>query len=252
MKGKALRRALETIDAPRIDNDIPLITDSTELITPQLARDMLTRNKHNREVNWDNVENYAMMMRKGEWKLHAQGIVLDGDGNILTGQQRLWAVIYADASIYMRVSRGNPPDTAFVIDRGRPQSARDLATRVTERKHSPVESSIVKCACILRNIVNPSQDDISAVIIEKDQILSRLMEKSAGTKKTKAFLMILGAITELSNNETEAIALVNNAPILTELLEHELLPFTAERCWGRGISFGMAMGKAKDVVLRTS
>ena len=90
IKGKALRKALETKEAYRLTEDIPLIIDTTEWITPETAQEMLKRNKHNRPVNWNKVEEYADIMAGGQWQLHAQGIILDCDGNILTGQKRLW------------------------------------------------------------------------------------------------------------------------------------------------------------------
>ena len=39
---KAMRRAAMTKDAIRISGDVPLITDTTELITPELAQEMLS------------------------------------------------------------------------------------------------------------------------------------------------------------------------------------------------------------------
>src|SRR5678815_3587241 len=104
MKGnKAMRRALQTSDAIRVNSDVPLIVDTTELITPEVAQEMLNHNKGNRPVNWNQVEQYAAMMKAGEFKLTAQGIVLDKTGNLLTGQTRLWAVVLSNCSVYMRV-----------------------------------------------------------------------------------------------------------------------------------------------------
>ena len=162
MKGKALKRALE-VDPIRAGGDIPLITDKTELITPTVAQEMLRANKDNRPINWKKVEEYSDAMVRGEWKLHAQGIVLDEGGNILTGQKRLWAVIYADVSVYMRVSRGNPKDTAKLLDRGDPQSARDLASRGTGRWHSPTESSIARACAALTGNMRPSKTQLADI-----------------------------------------------------------------------------------------
>jgi hypothetical protein len=245
---KAMKRAMTTSDALRINADVPLITDTTELITPEDAQEMLNRNQHNRPVNWNKVEEFAEIMRRGEWQFHPQGIILDPTGNIITGQTRLWAVVYAECSVYMRVSRGCPAEHASVIDRGRPQSARDLSTRKTERKHSPVEASMARCVAVLRGNNKPDTDCIAAVLVEKDAVLRRILKETAGGKKDKAMLMILGAIAETVTSEEEAAHRVMNARLLADKLESELLPYSAASCWGRGVSFGMALRKALVMV----
>ena len=55
---KALRRAEKTKDSIRIGGDVPLSVDTTELITPIVAQEMLKCNKANRPVNWNKVEEY--------------------------------------------------------------------------------------------------------------------------------------------------------------------------------------------------
>lgn len=247
---KALRRALETTDVIRVNADIPAIIDTTELLSPDDAKEMLKRNKNNRPVNWNKVEEFAGIMRAGEWKLHPQGIILDPQGNVLTGQTRLWAIVHASVAVYMRVSRGSPPDTAFVIDRGRPQSARDLSTRQTERKHSPTEASVARCVCVLRGSPKPTVDEIAYVLVEKSAILAGMLKQCAGAKKEKAMLMILGAIAETCIREDTASSLAKRSKVLSDHLEQALLPYSVQSCWGRGVSFGMAMGKAKEIVQR--
>ena len=248
MKGKALRRALATAYAVRINTNLPAIVDSTMLISPEDAKEMLEKNKNNRPINWRRVEEYADIMRSGDWKLHPQGIILDGEGNILTGQTRLWAVIYAGVAVYMRVSRGSPPETAFVIDRGRPQSARDLSTRRTARKHSPVEASIARCLCVLRGDTRPSVDQIALVLSESDAMLKEIMRETAGTKKDKAMLMVLGAIVATAKNLDAMRSLTAKARVFADRLELALTPYSSSSCWGKGVSFGMALEKAREIV----
>ena len=71
LKGKALRRALKSTDVVRINTDLPAIVDTTELISPAQAQEMLTQNQNNRPVNWHRVEQYAEIMKQGKWQLHA-------------------------------------------------------------------------------------------------------------------------------------------------------------------------------------
>ena len=248
MKGKALRRAIQTTDVVRINSSLPLITDTTEIITPQLAEEMLKKNRSNRPVNWKKVEEYATIMQEGQWELHAQGIILDPGGNIITGQTRLWAVIYSGVQVPMRISRGNPAKVAKLIDRGRPQSARDLASRDTEKKHSPIESTIARVICALNGNVKPSVDELGEKIAENSGLATVVLEETRGTKKTRAVAMILGVICFLSRGTEPAKALARKTPLFAEQLEAVLLPHTAEKCWGKGAAFGLAVNHARQIV----
>lgn len=245
---KALRRASETSDAVRINADVPLIVDKTELITADYAQEILNHNKNNRPVNWKQVEEYAAMMKSGEFKLTAQGIVIDKNGNLLTGQTRLWAVILSGCSVYMRVSRGNSPETGRLLDRGRQQSARDLASRDTEKKHAPTEASIARGVCALNGNMKPTKDELATVIAFNSERAKILLKDTAGMKKTRSLLMILSVISVVAHDSIEARQLVIRAGEFSELLDIKLLPHSAANCWGRGAAFGLALEHARQVV----
>jgi hypothetical protein len=248
LMGKALRRALATADAVRITGDVPLIVDTTELVTPDKAQDMLHRNKHNRPINWKTVEEYAVKMAKNEWPLHAQGIILDGDGNILTGQKRLWAVVYSGVSVHMRISRGTPASAARLLDRGAPQTARDLATRNTERKHSPLEASLARGLLVLQGTLQPSRDQLADMIVANADRSTLVLAETKGTKKSKAVLMILAALCAPAVLPKHIHILAGQTEILADRLEASLQPQGAARCWGRGAAFGLAMENARKII----
>jgi hypothetical protein len=245
---KALRRAEKTKDSIRIGGDVPLIVDTTELITPIVAQEMLKCNKANRPVNWNKVEEYSTIMKAGLWELHAQGVVFDADGHLLTGQKRLWAVVYSATPVYMRVSRGNPPSASRLLDRGTPQSARDLASRTTERKHSPVEASIARGVCVLDGTVRPSVDRLAEVISDQSGMVSELLAQIKGTKKTRSVVMILSAICREASSLEQARLTVRHLDGLCEALDRSLLPSTAKECWGRGAAFTLAMERARACI----
>jgi hypothetical protein len=245
---KAMRRAVETKDVYRIGTDVPLLTDETVFVEPLQAKDMLTRNNHNRPVNWRKAEEYSRIIKAGHWKLHSQGIILDEKGEIITGQTRLWAVVLADQGAWLRISRGNRQDVAHLIDRGRPQTARDLATRKTQQKHSPVEASIARAICVLDGVLRPTPDEIAATIVVYTDKLRLLILKTAGTKKTKAVQMILGAICIQAKDTEELVRMAINTAVFAEELDHKLLPQSASSCWNKGAAFSLAMEKARAVV----
>jgi len=245
---KSLRRAL-AVDPNRVNAGVPLIVDTTDLVTPQSAQEMLKRNTSNRPVNWNKVEEYSDIMLNGGWKLHGQGIMLDANGNPLNGQNRLWAVVYSGVSVYMRISRGNPPDTARVIDRGVPQSARDLATRETTVKHSPLEVAVARGVCMLRGIPKPSKDTLADTIVRLAPMAQPLLRDLAGTKKTRAVLMIVAAICTQDWPAADARRRLRDVDDLAWQLDRALLPQTAAQCWGRGAAFGLAMEHARRIIM---
>lgn len=239
---------METKDAIRINGDVPLIVDATELITPEIARNMLKQNTLNRPINWKKVEEYAESMRSGKWKLHSQGIIFDDQGRLQTGQKRLWAIVYSGVDVLMRVSRGCPSDTVRLIDRGTAQTDRDMASRETRRKHSQIESSIVRAYLVL-NGNPPTKDNIADIMIEKAKELEMIMKETKGTKKTRAILMILGAICNLGLNNSDLLSnFIKNLEHLSDKLETRLRPSNANTCWGRGVAFTLAMEQAKTIV----
>lgn len=248
MKGKSLKRALKTSDAYRVGTNLPKITSKTELITPELAYEMLLKNEDNRPINWRKVEEFAETMRRGKWELHGQGIVVDVKGNLLTGQKRLWAVIYAGINVYMTVSYGNPQSAARLLDRGVPQSATDLASRGTGRKHKPMESSIARAMLALDGLLQPSKDALANEIEENAKHSTWAISATTGTRKTKSVLMILAAICRESKTETKIRRLCQDIDKLSEELSVVILPQTIKQCWGRGAAFSLAMGHARDIV----
>jgi hypothetical protein len=206
---------------------------------------MLQHNKLNRPINWRRVEEYADVMAHGKWKLHAQGIILDVDGNVLTGQKRLWAVIYSGVSVHMRVSRGNPADTAALIDRGTPQTARDLASRQSGRKHSPIEAAIARAALALAGNSRPSTDDLAAAIKAQESVVGMLLAETTKIKKTRSVVMILAALATMG--PLVARQRVPMVPPMSDTLDQALGLYSADKVWGKGSAFGLAMEQARRI-----
>ena len=246
MKGKALRRAIVSADALRINTSVPLIVDTTELVTPDTAKAWLQHNQSNRPVNWHRVDAYAGLMVAGKWRLHGQGIMFDTANHLLTGQNRLWAVIKAGVNVYLRVSRGNPIETAPLIDRGVPQSARDLAARETGRFHAPTEASIARALLVLDGQLRPTVDELAAIVTRYAPPLAIVLAGTRGTRKTREVLMIAAALIHRYGAEVQAT--LTTLPILVDKLRMALLPRTATECWGHGAAFSLAMEQARRLV----
>ena len=98
-----------------------------ETITPEKAKSYLAHNKHNRNVSQSLVGRMATAIRQKQWVVTHQGIAFDADGNLIDGQHRLNAIILANKSVEMLVTRGIPPvyqngvliKTMDVVDTGK-------------------------------------------------------------------------------------------------------------------------------------
>jgi hypothetical protein len=235
----------------RLTGDVPLLVDTTEWITSATAHEYLKRNVGNRPVNWKSVEAYAEAMTAGQWTLHGQGIMFDTNGHLISGQNRLWGLIYSGLEgLHMRVSRGNPVEAASVIDRGRPQSARDLATRASGRRHAPIEASIARAFSALMGNLRPTADVIGEVIEVNSDVVANMLGELKGMKKTRAMIMVMGAICAIAPNAECARDLSLQIQVLAANVEAALLPQTSDQCWGKGPAFGLAMKTTEALVRR--
>ncbi|KAF7277615.1 hypothetical protein GWI33_002970, partial [Rhynchophorus ferrugineus] len=105
---KAVERIQRICDDDRfnVNKTKPQIAAQVETITPDLARQYLAFNTHNRNVRSYRVKGYAADMRDGRWTLNGEAIKFSADGTLLDGQHRLQAVIEADVAVQMLVVRG--------------------------------------------------------------------------------------------------------------------------------------------------
>jgi hypothetical protein len=99
----------------RIRADVRPVT-TYDAITPATAKEMLTRNVSNRRIRKPAVRQMAAEMAAGRWLTTHQGIAFAPDGRLLDGQHRLLAVIAANVSVTMPVTRGVHPDAFSVMD----------------------------------------------------------------------------------------------------------------------------------------
>lgn len=74
-------------------------------ITPEMAKEMLSKNNANRKIRTSTVDFYAKQMKEGSWHLTGQGITFGQNGQLLDGQHRLNAIVKADIPVEMLVVR---------------------------------------------------------------------------------------------------------------------------------------------------
>lgn len=253
-KERATTRASKTADAYRLISDVPLLVDTTELVTPEIAKEWLKKHNPSNTVhgpdgamNWRAVNAIKALMVDGKWKFHGQGIIFDSDGNILTGQKRLWAVVLSGIHQYFRISRGSPPDTADVIDRGHSQTSRDLASRITRRKHTLVEERMAKDIFVLSRQDKPSADDLASIMRSYADEFEIAIISTRGIKKTRGVIMIMAAVCYLNEKDQIDCEQFILIPERATLLENKCAPLSLKSCWHRPAEHTAIMKQALEI-----
>lgn len=95
-------------------------------ISPEFAADLLQRNKNNRNVRERQVEALVEAMKKGEWELSNDAIVVSEGGLLLNGQHRLMAVVKSGITC------------PFILFTGASDSSFDIMDTPTIRRVSDV------------------------------------------------------------------------------------------------------------------
>lgn len=95
------------------------------MVTPEMAAWLLARNAENRPPHQATVENYAAAMRRGEWHLNGQNIIVADTGDLNDGQHRLLAVIDADVPIALGLQFGVTRESRATLDQGRKRTLGD-------------------------------------------------------------------------------------------------------------------------------
>jgi hypothetical protein len=95
------------------DQDIALAA-----VTPELAREWLGLNTHNRNLRTRVVLAYAADMASGNWQWNGDSVKFAADGTLLDGQHRLAAIAESGCTVAMLVVRGLKNETQDTVDGG--------------------------------------------------------------------------------------------------------------------------------------
>lgn len=120
-----------TTSSPSAPNGTPTAPRAEIMtITPDTARDWLTRNTHNRKLRWALIDTIARDITAGKWVLNGETIKLAADGTVIDGQHRLSAIIKADTATQSFVIQGLHMDVQDTVDTG---AVRKLADQLALR-----------------------------------------------------------------------------------------------------------------------
>lgn len=122
-----------------------------ELITPDVAEQLLKMNDNNRKVRVFRVSKYARAINLDDWGLTGQPIIIDWNGKLMDGQHRLMAVVETKASIWMLVVRGVDPKLMPLIDKGAARTAGDAFTWAGIQHANMSSAALRNLIAILQN-----------------------------------------------------------------------------------------------------
>jgi hypothetical protein len=127
------------------------------------------------------VNSLAHAMLCGEWEQNGQTIAVAGDGTVLDGQHRLWAVIESGVTIVFLIVYNVRKEAMATIDQGKSRTFADVL-KIKGSKRSRTAAAIAKltwvydhfdremnvsaCGASLRNVVLENYYDQHADVIE--------------------------------------------------------------------------------------
>lgn len=176
---------------------LDLCTYSFEEITPAIAEQWLLKNNDNRRLRRPYVEELAAAIKRGEWQPNnGEVISFDEEGNLLSGQHRLHAVILANRAIWTHVVRGIPASAKLTIDTGRKRTAGDVLGYLGHNYATALGASI-RVVKLLRETPGPF-----------------MLQRSGGITNVEAF-EILRAHPEIEDSVALAVNWAKPVPAMT-------------------------------------
>lgn len=118
----------------------------TVMMTADLARRLLARNDENRPLRVRGrtrcVEAYAEAMKRGEWDLNGQAIIVSEDGLLNDGQHRLHAVILSGMSVEMQITFGVRRSTRHTVDQGAARTPGNILAMYGHKNANPLAHAL--------------------------------------------------------------------------------------------------------------
>ena len=161
-------------------------------MTPEKARELLTKNDANRPLNKDRVRAYANDMAQGRWALNGEPIIISDNDRLLDGQHRLQAIIQSGATIQTYVTTGIDEKSFSTIDTGKERTPRDIlaiagiksyskksaaASRyLSLKKRTTASVALLREARVKAGISNT---DVLSFVINNEELLSEVISISS-------------------------------------------------------------------------
>jgi hypothetical protein len=121
----------------------PQLVARWEMVTPDLAQDLLGGNTRNRNLSLGHVTSIARDIANGDWQANGETVKVAADGTLLDGQHRLAAVVEAGTAVPMLVVRNVSMRAQETMDTGRKRSFGDVLRLRNEANYTAL-ATVVK------------------------------------------------------------------------------------------------------------
>lgn len=108
-----------------VKNNYSSVSAQIEFVTPELAREILSKNVNNRNIKQSIVKYYQKEIERGNWDMNGESIKIAVDGTLLDGQHRLEAISRSCVGVHTFVVRGLAKETFTTIDAGKSRNHGD-------------------------------------------------------------------------------------------------------------------------------
>lgn len=113
------------------------------IMTPEIARDLLTKNNNNRKIRRGLVVKLCQDIKDGQWHLTHQPVAIDSNGTVLDGQHRLTAIVEAGIAVPLMLATGCQPETMIAVDTGNTRTIGDVMT-IKGTKNATAKAAIMR------------------------------------------------------------------------------------------------------------
>ncbi len=142
-------------------------------ITPDIAKQYLQRNTHNRKIQRAKVEHFVKLMLAGLWTVSNDNIAFDVNGVLSNGQHRLQAIIESGISVVQMVMFGVPEVAQQFMDIGTPRTLNQALTLAG----IPGGSNKAAAYVTVKSILDPKSHKVGMETYTKYKELDPLIDK---------------------------------------------------------------------------
>lgn len=130
------------------------VTATVELITPEYAKDLLKKNIKNRNLNNKTVRYYESQIKRGQWVMNGEPIIITKGGVLGDGQHRAWAIVNSNIPVWGLIVRGIPDEAFPTIDTGKSRSNSDILSIYDIRNSKKIAAIISSYKGVCANMVD--------------------------------------------------------------------------------------------------
>lgn len=118
----SLTTAVETANSLLVELDDRILRIAVELVTPERAKELLSLNSNNRDINAGNVAKLSRYLADGDFIFNGDTVCVSEDDVLLDGQHRLMAIEASGIAAPCIIVTGIDPKALATIDQNAPRN----------------------------------------------------------------------------------------------------------------------------------